>query len=102
DRVLRLIGLAGENGRGLRLAIVLRPVAEPIGVRVVVPRALVVRDAVDDLETDVRVFEPDADELGVVARADPDREPPAVDRLSPEIADPGAEKADPVLVGVQG
>jgi small subunit ribosomal protein S2 len=46
-------------------------------------------------------FEPDADELGIVARADPDREAPAVDRPGPEIADPGAQKADAVLVGVE-
>ncbi len=50
---------------------------------------------------DVGVFEPDANQLRVVARADPDRQPPAVDRLCPEIADAGAQKTDAVLVGVK-
>src|SRR5579863_7817045 len=74
DRVFRLSGFGGEDRRGMGLRIVLRPVAEAIGVLIVVPRALIARDAIDDREADVGVFEPDADELGGVARADTDRE----------------------------
>src|SRR6516225_11455673 len=47
------------------------------------------------------MFEADPHELGVVARADPDRQPALVDRLWSEIADAGAQKADPVLVGIK-
>src|ERR1700742_2740517 len=47
------------------------------------------------------MFEPDARELCVVARADPDREAAFVDRLLPEIADPRTEDTDTVLVGVE-
>ena len=36
---------------------ILRPVAETIGVRVVEPRARVVRDAVDDFEVQVRMLD---------------------------------------------
>src|SRR5206468_4241026 len=100
-RVLLRSGFGGDDRGGLGFRIVLRPVAEAVRVRIVVPRALVARDAVDDLEADLGVFEPDTHELGVVARADPDREAPAVDRPGPEIADPRAQKADAVLVGVK-
>jgi len=47
------------------------------------------------------MFEADAHELGVVARTDPDRQPAFIDRLRPEIADAGAQKADSVLVGIK-
>src|ERR1700693_5150164 len=86
DRIFWLALLRGEDRCGVRLRIVLRPVAQAIGVLIVVPRALVARDAIDDLESDVRVFEPDADKLGVIAWGDPDRQAPAGDRLLPEIA----------------
>ena len=47
------------------------------------------------------MFEPDADELGVVARTDPDRQPALVDRFGTKITDPRAEDSDPVLVGIE-
>src|SRR6516162_1020906 len=47
------------------------------------------------------MFEADPHELGVVARADPDRQPALVDGLRSEIADAGAQKTDPVLVGIE-
>src|SRR3974377_502112 len=47
------------------------------------------------------MFEADAHELGVVARTDPNRQPALVDRLRSEIADAGAQKTDPVLVGIE-
>src|SRR5215469_3329399 len=43
----------------------------------------------------------DAYQLGVVAWADPNRKPAFIDRLQPEIADAGAQKTDPVLVGIE-
>ena len=101
DRVGRLAGFGGEHRLGIGLRIVLRPVAEPLGVRIVVPGTPVVRDAIDDLVADVGMLEPDPDELGIVARADPDRQPALVDRLRPEIADARAQHADPVLVGIE-
>src|SRR5204863_6395027 len=83
------------------LGIILRPVSEPRGVRIVVPGTPVVRDAIDDLVPDVGMLEPDAHELGIVARADPDRQPALVDRLLSEIPDPRAQHANSVLVGIE-
>src|SRR4030095_5472395 len=101
DRIFRFAGFGGEDFRGVGFGIVLRPIAQAVRVRIVVPRALVVRDAVDDLEADTRVLKADAGQLRVVARADPDRQAPAVDRLRSEIADPRAQKPDAVLVGIE-
>src|SRR5687767_5883616 len=50
DRVFCLAGFGGQDLGGVGLGIVLRSVAEAVGVRSVVPRALVVRDPIDDLE----------------------------------------------------
>jgi len=47
----RLLVLQHFLGPGF--AVVLRTIAEPLGIRVVVPAALVAGDAVDDLEVDV-------------------------------------------------
>ena len=62
------------------LRIVLRPVAQARGVGVVVPAALVARDAVDDLELDAGMVDADRDQLRDVARAEPDRQAPLVER----------------------
>jgi hypothetical protein len=97
NRVRRLAGFGREHRLGIGLGIVLRPVSEPLGVRIVVPGTPVVRNAVDDLVADVGMLEPDANELSVVARADPDRQPALVDRFLSEITDAGAEDADPCL-----
>src|SRR5271156_4557230 len=78
-----------------------RFLAKPEGVRIVIPGALVVRDTVDDLVAHLRMFEADADELRDIARTDPDREAPAVDRMGSVIADANAEKPDAVLVGIK-
>src|SRR5262249_41562746 len=86
-------------GKGFR--IVLRSVAEPLGVRIIIPGASVVGDAVDDLEADVGMLKADAHQLGIIAWADPNRKPALIDRLQPEIADAGAQKTDPVLVGIE-
>ena len=101
DRVGRLPRLSREHRFGKRLRIILRPVSEPLGVGIVIPGTPVVGDAVDDLIANIGMLKPDAHELGVVARADPDRQPTLVDRLRPKIADARAQKADPVLVGIE-
>src|SRR5271166_5238607 len=72
-----------------------------MGVRIVVPGTPIVGDAIDDLVADFGMLEADAYQLGQIARADPDREPPLVDRLRAKIADPHAQKPDPVLVGIE-
>src|SRR5205814_57158 len=75
--------------------------AQAIGVGVVVPRTLVARDAVDDLEFDAGLVDADRDELGDVARADPDRKAPFVDRLRIHVADANHVHLHAVLVGVE-
>src|SRR5258706_15074351 len=93
--------LGGEYLGGVDLAVVLRLVAEAIGVGVVVPRALVPRDAVDDLELDARMVDADGDELRQVARAEPDRQAPLVDRPRADVADAHHEHLHAVLVGIE-
>src|SRR6267154_3146113 len=95
----RLLVLQHFPGRGL--AVVLRTVAEPLGIRVVVPAAPVAGDAVDDLETDVGPVDRDADELREIARRNPDREPALVRRPRSEVADAHAHHFHAVLVGVE-
>src|SRR4029078_9172333 len=93
--------LPREDLRRLTLGVVERSIPEPLRVRVVVERARVPRDAVDDLEAHVRVLDPDRDELREVARAHPDRETPLVLRERVHVADAHAEHAQTVLVGVE-
>jgi len=93
--------LGSQQRFGIGLGIVFRLVAEAIRVRIIVPRALIIRDAIDDFIPNIGMFEADTHKLGQIARADPDRQPPFVDRPRAEIADPHAQKADLVLVGVE-
>src|SRR5262249_13816821 len=101
DPVFRLAGFGGEDLGSLWLGIVFRLVAKAIGVGIVVPRALVTRDAIDDLVADIGMFEADTDELGQVARADPDREATAVDWVRAVIPNADAQKANPMLIGIK-
>src|SRR5258706_2544698 len=94
-------GLLSENRLGPALAIVLGLVAETKGIRVVVPRVLVSRDFLDDLETVLRMVNADRHELREVARRNPDRKPALVHRIGIDIADPHAETLHPVLVRVE-
>src|SRR5205807_6880799 len=57
--------------------------------------------AIDDLVADIGMLEPNPHELGIVARADPDRQPALVDRLLSEIPDTRAQHANSVLVGIE-
>jgi len=67
------VGRLGSQHRfGIGLGIVFRLVAEAIRVRIIVPRALIVRDAIDDFVPNIGMFEADAHKLGQIARADPD------------------------------
>ena len=63
DRVGGLARFGGEHRLGIGLGIILRPVTEPRGVRIVVPGAPVIRDAIDDLVSDIGMLEPDPREL---------------------------------------
>src|SRR5262249_16900749 len=87
-----------ENFFGIRLAVVLRPVTETIRIGVVEPRARIVRNAVDDLEAQVRFLDADRDELSHVAPADPDGEAAPVDRRAIHVADAHAEHLHAVAV----
>src|SRR5437667_4572636 len=60
--------LVPEDLFGVGLAVVLRAVAEALGVRVVVPAALVSGDSVHDLEADAREIDRDRHELREIAR----------------------------------
>jgi hypothetical protein len=68
---------------------------------VVPPGALVVGGAIEYLEVNVGMVEPDAAELHQVLRLQPDRKPAMVERHLAEIADPDAGDAEPVLVGIE-
>ena len=55
---------------------------------VAAPAAGIVRDAIEDFETDVRMIERDAAKLGEIARADPDREAPLVHGFGRNVSNP--------------
>src|SRR5258708_40099768 len=54
-------------------------VAELMGARVVPPGCSVVRRPVEDFEADVRMLQPNLDQLDNIFRRDPDREAPHVE-----------------------
>src|SRR5262249_47801911 len=101
DRIGGGAGFGREDRCGGGVGIVLRAVNQTLGVRVVVPGALVPGHAIDDFVAGGRVFEPPGGEPGVVPRADPDRQSAFVDRLLAEIADTGAQNPDPEFVGIE-
>ena len=78
-----------------------RTIAELVGAVIVPPGALVVGGAVEDLEMDVGMLEPDAAQLHQIFRLQPDRQPAVIERHVAEIADPQAGHAEPVLVGIE-
>src|SRR6266571_8652943 len=93
--------LVPEEFLRVELAVVLRTIAEPLGVRVVVPAALVAGDSVHDLEADAGAIDRDRHELREIARRKPDREPPLVHRPRIDVADAHADHFHSVLVGVE-
>src|SRR4051794_33631667 len=78
-----------------------RAIAEVVGAMVVPPGALVVGGAVQHLEMDVGMLEPDAAQLHEVIRLEPDRKPAVIERDVPEIADANAGHLHAVLVGIE-
>src|SRR6266545_5291119 len=93
--------LVPEDFLGIGFAVVLRAVAEPLGVRIVVPAALVAGDPVHDLEADAGAVDRERHELREIARREPDREPPLVHRPRIDVADAHADHFHSVLVGVE-
>src|SRR4051812_25441030 len=100
-RVGLQLGLLGKGMLAKILRAAGRAIAEVVGAVVVPPAALVIRRAVQNLEMDVGMVEPDPAELHQVFRLQPDREPAMVQRFVAEIADPQARHADAVLVGIE-
>src|SRR5260370_30416190 len=68
---------------------------------IVPPRPLVIGGAVEDLEMDVGMIEPDPAQLHQIFRLQPDRQPAMIERLVAEIADPDTSDPEPVLVGIE-
>ncbi len=101
DRIGLELGLLRHRVLAKIFAAAGRAIAEVVGAVVVPPGALVVGGAVEDLEMDGGMLEPDAAELHEVFRLEPDREPAVVERLFTEIADPEAGYAEPMLVGIE-
>src|SRR5690606_26160690 len=86
---------------GVVLGPVLGAVAQAVGIRIVPPAALVVRDAVDDLVVEVGMLEADPEQLRQVARADPDRKEADVERTLLDVADAYRQHLQAIFVGVQ-
>src|SRR5216684_4446231 len=101
DRVARQLKVGGERLGAVVLGAALRPVAEAKGRAVVPPPARIVGDTVENLVVDVRVLEPDADELDEVLGLQPDRQPALVRRRVGDVADAQAADAQAVLEGVE-
>src|SRR5207253_4930609 len=80
DRVGLQLGLLRHRMLAMVLAAAGRAVAELIGAMVVPPGAFVVRGAVEDLEMDVGMLQPDAAELHEILRLEPDRQPAVIER----------------------
>src|SRR5471030_2600801 len=99
DRIGRKLGLLGLGMGAVLLGLAGRAVPQPMRPRIVPPARLVVGRAVEDLEADVGMLEPDLEELHQILGRDPDRQAPHVERRRPDIADPQAGDADAVLVG---
>src|SRR6202171_2371312 len=74
-----------------------RAIAEVVGAMIVPPRALVIRRAVENLEVNVGMIQPDPAQLHQVFRLQPDREPAMIERLVGESADAKACEPKPVL-----
>src|SRR5581483_8402411 len=102
DRVRRQLGLGGQRLLAPVLGAAGRAVAQLPGAVVVPPAALVVGGAVEDLEAHLRVLQADADQLHEVLGADPDRQAALVDGPVADVADPEAQHAQAVLLGVEG
>src|SRR4029453_1287099 len=101
DRVRFELGLLGHRVFAEIFSAAGRSITEFVGAVVVPPGALVVGGAVEDLEMDTGMIEPDAAELHQIFRLQPDRQAAMVERHLAEIADPDAGHAEPMLVGIE-
>src|SRR6202035_3274361 len=101
DRIGLELGLFGKSMLAKILGPPGRAIAEVVGAVIVPPRTLVMRGAVENLEVDVGMIEPDAAQLHQVFRLQPDREPAVVERLVAEITDPDAGDFHSMLVGIE-
>src|SRR6266404_194227 len=101
DRVRLQLGLLGHRVLAEIFSTAGRPVAEFVSAMVVPPGALVMGGAVEDLEVNIGMIEPDAAELHQVLRLQPDRQAAVVKRHLAEITDPDTGHPKPVLVGIE-
>src|SRR5476649_1750644 len=80
DGIGRELGLLGLGMGAVLLGLAGRAIAQPMRPRIVPPARLVVGRAVEDLEADVGMLEPDLEELHQVLGRDPDRQAAHVER----------------------
>src|ERR1700693_5782687 len=72
-----------------------------MGIDVVEPGTSVIRNTIDDLEPQIRLFDADGDKLSHVAPADPDGKSAPIDRRMIHVAYAHAEHLHAIAVGVQ-
>src|SRR5262245_57047133 len=101
DRIGCQLGLRSHGFLAKILCPAAGAVAVGIGTAVVPPAAFIVGGAVEDLVLEVGMLEADADELHQVRRAQPDRQSAQIERPVAEVADPEAQHAQAVLVGIE-
>src|SRR5262245_54215311 len=101
DRVGGELGLFGHGLLAKILGPTGRAVAIGVGARVVPPGAFIEGGAIKDLVLEVGMLEADADQLHEVLGAEPDRQPALVEWPVAEVADPEAQHAQPVFVGIK-
>src|SRR6202011_5977703 len=83
DRIGRQLRLRCQGFLSVVLGFTARPIPEPESSAVVPPAPRVVRYAVKNLVANIRVLEPDANELNKIPRREPDRKPTHIARLGP-------------------
>src|ERR1700731_1415700 len=101
DRIGRQLGLLGKSVLAKILGAAGRAIAEVVGAMVVPPCSLVIGRAIENLEMDIGMVEPDPAQLYQILRLQPDRETTMIERLVAEIADPDARHFQSVLVGIE-
>src|SRR5262245_11600719 len=83
------------------LGATLRPITEAKGLRIVPEGARIFGRAVEDLADDVRMLEPDPDQLHEIFRLEPDRQSPLIGRPVADVANADRGRAQSMLVGVK-
>src|ERR1700693_4162985 len=72
-----------------------------MGIDVVEPGTSVIRNTIDDLEAQIRLFDAEGDKLSHVAPADPDGESAPINRRMIHVAYAHAEYLHAIAVGIQ-